>query len=57
MSEPKIESVAGYANGKAPDAATFNGGASDRAGVQQAADARRAHGAEIANRKATPGGR
>jgi hypothetical protein len=54
MSEPKIESVAGYSTGKAPAAATFNRGTSTREGAQAAQDARREHSRELGNRPTTP---
>jgi len=54
MTEPKIESVAGYATNKAPAAARFGVGTSTREGAAQAADARRQHSAELSSRKSTP---
>jgi hypothetical protein len=55
--KPAIESVAGYAKDKAPAAAKFGVGISDRAGAQQAQDARRDHSRELGNRRSTPGGK
>jgi hypothetical protein len=52
--KPEIESVAGYRKGQAPDAAKFGVGISDRAGAQQAQDAARDHGREIASRPTSP---
>jgi hypothetical protein len=51
---PPIESVAGYRKDKAPDAARFSKGASNINEIKQAADARRAHSAEITNRSGGP---
>ena len=47
--KPNVESVAGYAKDKAPAAATFNKGATDRGGIEQAAEARRQHGRDLVN--------
>jgi hypothetical protein len=56
MSEPKIESVAGYQKGQEPAAAAFGKGAVDRAGIERAAEARREHSRELGNRPTTPRG-
>ena len=45
-SKPAIESVAGYAKDKAPDAARYGVGPSTREGAQAAHDARREHSRE-----------
>jgi hypothetical protein len=52
--KPEIKSVAGYRKGQAPDAAKFGVGISDRAGAQQAQDAARDHGRELASRPTGP---
>jgi hypothetical protein len=52
--EPAIESVAAYGKDRAPAAAKFGVGFSDRAGAQEARDARRDHGREIASRPTSP---
>ena len=52
--KPPIESVAGYRKDKAPDAARFGVGTRTREGAQQAQDAARDHGREIASRPTSP---
>lgn len=53
-SKPPVESVAGYKQVRAPDAAKFGVGISDRAGAQAAQDARREHSRELGSRPTTP---
>jgi hypothetical protein len=52
--KPEIESVAGYGKDKAPAAAKFGVGVSDRAGAQEAQDAARDHGRELQSRPTSP---
>jgi hypothetical protein len=54
LETPRIESVAGYKTGKAPDAATFNRGAKSVAEIAEAAEARRQHGRDVQNRSIGP---
>jgi hypothetical protein len=52
--KPAIESVAGYAKDKAPAAAKFGVGISDRAGAQEAQDARREQSRDLGSRPTSP---
>jgi len=52
--KPPIERVDVYRGGQDPAAACFDVGISDRAGAQEAADARREHSRELGNRRSTP---
>jgi hypothetical protein len=52
--KPPIESVAGYAKDRAPDAAKFNVGIRDRAGAEAAQNARREHSNELTSRPTKP---
>jgi hypothetical protein len=52
--KPEIESVAGYDKNRAPDAAKFGVGITDRAGAQEAQDARREHSRDLGSRPTSP---
>ena len=52
--KPAVESVADYSKDKAPAAAKFGVGITDRAGAQEAQDARREHSRDLGSRPTTP---